>query len=147
MAVASRFLEVSKELLDNLLDNSIPEKTKRATKYGMKIFNGKFSGLLLLFVLQLRVKQNYELFFIIEWFASQTKFKTGIQEMAKEELNECVTMFYAAVRRGSKCRPLKQSGQPSTDTYTGKFGPFTDFKKVNQIFVKSLHFLCKLRCL
>ena len=30
---------------------------------------------------------------------------------------------------------------------TGKFGPFTDFKKVNQIFVKCLHFLCKLRCL
>ena len=49
MAVDSRFLEVSNEFLDNLLDNSIPEKTKRATKYGMKIFNGKFSGLLLLF--------------------------------------------------------------------------------------------------
>ena len=49
MAVASRFLEVSKEFLDNLLDNSIPEKTKRATMYIMKIFNGKFSGFLLLF--------------------------------------------------------------------------------------------------
>ena len=30
---------------------------------------------------------------------------------------------------------------------TGKFGPFTDFKKVNQIFAKCTHFLCKLRCL
>ena len=48
MAAASRFVEISKEILDNLLDNSIPEKTKRAIKYGMKIFNGKFSGLLLL---------------------------------------------------------------------------------------------------
>ena len=38
-------------------------------------------------------------FFIIKWFASQTKFKTVIQEMEKEELNECLTMFYAAVRR------------------------------------------------
>ena len=38
-------------------------------------------------------------FFIIEWFASQTKFKTVIQEMEKEELNECLTMFYAALRR------------------------------------------------
>ena len=38
-------------------------------------------------------------FFIIEWFASQTKFKTVIQEMEKEELNECLTMSYAAVRR------------------------------------------------
>ena len=37
--------------------------------------------------------------FIIEWFASQTKFKTVIEEMEKEELNECLTMFYAAVRR------------------------------------------------
>ena len=42
MATTSRFVEISKELLDNLLDNSIPEKIKRATKYGMKIFNGKF---------------------------------------------------------------------------------------------------------
>ena len=35
--------------------------------------------------------------FIIEWFASQTKFKTVIEEMEKEELNECLTMFYTAV--------------------------------------------------
>ena len=41
MAAASRFVEISKEFLDNLLDNSIPQKSKRATKYGMKIFNGK----------------------------------------------------------------------------------------------------------
>ena len=43
MAASSRFVEISQELLDNLLDNSILEKTKRATKYGMKIFDGKFS--------------------------------------------------------------------------------------------------------
>ena len=43
MAASSRFVEISQELLDNLLDNSIPEKTKRATKYGMKIVDGKFS--------------------------------------------------------------------------------------------------------
>ena len=42
MAAASRFVEISKEFFDNLLDNSIPGKTKRTTKYGMKIFNGKF---------------------------------------------------------------------------------------------------------
>ena len=42
MAAASRFVEISKESLDNLLDNSIPEETKKATNYGMKIFNGKF---------------------------------------------------------------------------------------------------------
>ena len=51
MAAALRFVEISKEFLDNLKDNSILENTKRATKYGMKIFNGKFSGLLLRFCL------------------------------------------------------------------------------------------------
>ena len=72
------------------------------------------------FFLLVIVKQNYELFykfktnpallpsisfqylvtfFIIEWFASQTKFKTVIQETEKEEIKECLTMFYAAVRR------------------------------------------------
>ena len=65
MAAASRFVEISKEFLDNLLDNSIPKKTKRATKNGMKIFNSKFSGLLLsLLLLFLLTTQNYELFFI-----------------------------------------------------------------------------------
>ena len=38
-------------------------------------------------------------FYLIEWFAGQTTFKTVIQEMEKEELNEFLTMFYAAVRR------------------------------------------------
>ena len=42
MAATSRFVEISKEFLDILLDNSVPEKTKKATKYGMKIFNGKY---------------------------------------------------------------------------------------------------------
>ena len=42
MAAASRFVEISKDFLDNLLGNFIPEKTKKATKYGMENFNGKF---------------------------------------------------------------------------------------------------------
>ena len=42
MAAASRFVEILKEFLDILLDNSIPEKTKKATKYGMNIFYGEF---------------------------------------------------------------------------------------------------------
>ena len=33
----SRFVVVS----DNLLGNAIPEKTKKATKYGLNIFNGE----------------------------------------------------------------------------------------------------------
>ena len=41
MATFSRFCEVSQEDLELLLENSVPEKTRQATKYGMKIFNGK----------------------------------------------------------------------------------------------------------
>ena len=43
--------------------------------------------------------------------------------------------------------PANAAEQQKNGYNTGKFGPFTDFKKVNQIFVKCLHFLCKLRCL
>ena len=41
MATSLRFTEVSQEDLELLLENSVPEKTKQATEYGMKIFNGK----------------------------------------------------------------------------------------------------------
>ena len=41
MAAASRFDEVSDEFLNSLLDKSVPNATKKSTKYGMKIFNGK----------------------------------------------------------------------------------------------------------
>ncbi len=41
----NRFAEVSVEFLDNLLENFIPKKTKMATKYGMKTFNGKSSSI------------------------------------------------------------------------------------------------------
>lgn len=37
MTAASCFVDVSDEFLDKFLDNSIPEKTKKAAKYGMKI--------------------------------------------------------------------------------------------------------------
>ena len=36
----SRFAEVSDEYLSSLLDKSLPKSTKKATKYGMKVFNG-----------------------------------------------------------------------------------------------------------
>ena len=41
MASCHRFAEISDEFLENLIDNSIPKKTKTATKYGVNIFNGK----------------------------------------------------------------------------------------------------------
>ena len=40
--MASRpFAEISDQEIENLIERAIPDKTKKATKYGMKIFNGK----------------------------------------------------------------------------------------------------------
>ena len=44
MASGSRFSDVSEDELGCLLENAIPEKTKAATKYGIKIFQGKKSN-------------------------------------------------------------------------------------------------------
>ena len=41
MAAESRFSEVSDEYLSSLLHKSIPKSTKKLTKYGMKLFNGR----------------------------------------------------------------------------------------------------------
>jgi hypothetical protein len=43
MAASSRFSQVSEDELDCLLDKAIPEKTKVATKYGVRIFKGKIN--------------------------------------------------------------------------------------------------------
>jgi len=40
-AASSRFHTVCDEGLEKLLVEAVPEKTKTATKYGMKIFHGK----------------------------------------------------------------------------------------------------------
>ena len=48
MATSLCFTEVSQEDLELLLENSVPEKTKRATKYGMKIFNGNIRILIMI---------------------------------------------------------------------------------------------------
>lgn len=40
--MASRpFANISDQEIENLLERAVPDKTKQATKYGMKIFNGK----------------------------------------------------------------------------------------------------------
>ena len=41
MAAESRFAEVSDKNLSSLLHKSIPKSTKKSTKYGMKIINGR----------------------------------------------------------------------------------------------------------
>jgi len=41
MANTGRFQELSPTKLQEILDNAVPEKTKKATKFGMKIFKGE----------------------------------------------------------------------------------------------------------
>ena len=38
---ARPFADISDEEIENLIERAVPEKTKIAAKYGMKIFNGK----------------------------------------------------------------------------------------------------------
>ena len=37
----SRFVELSSTEIDELLQQAVPRNTKKAIKYGMKIFNGR----------------------------------------------------------------------------------------------------------
>jgi hypothetical protein len=41
MASHSRFVEISVEEIDQIKDSAIPQNTKLATKYGIKLFKGK----------------------------------------------------------------------------------------------------------
>ena len=47
MADTGRFQELSPTKLQEILDNAVPEKTRKATKFGMNIFNVTFVGVLL----------------------------------------------------------------------------------------------------
>ena len=47
MADTGRFQELSPTKLQEILDNAVPENTKKATKFGMNIFNGTYVGVLL----------------------------------------------------------------------------------------------------
>ena len=39
--MAQRFAEVSEDEIQSLLTNKTPKNTTKATKYGMKVFDGK----------------------------------------------------------------------------------------------------------
>ncbi|XP_073256114.1 uncharacterized protein KIAA1958-like [Porites lutea] len=71
----SRFEEVSPEEIKRIVDNATPINTKRSTKYGLKIF--------------------------IEWLDSPggKKFSKSIEEMSKQELNDCLKSFYTSARK------------------------------------------------
>lgn len=43
--MAARFAVVTEEEIEKIKEDSIPQKTKEATKYGVKIFQGKMFNL------------------------------------------------------------------------------------------------------
>ena len=47
MADTGRFQELSPTKIQEILDNAVPEKTKKATELGMNIFNGTYLWILL----------------------------------------------------------------------------------------------------
>ena len=47
MVDTGRFQELSPTKIQEILDNAVPEKTKKATEFGMNIFNGTYLWILL----------------------------------------------------------------------------------------------------
>ena len=47
MVDTGRFQELSPTKIQEILANAVPEKTKKATEFGMNIFNGTYLGILL----------------------------------------------------------------------------------------------------
>ena len=41
----------------------------------------------------------HSVYISLEWFATQTKFITPLEQMAKDELCQCLQLFYAAARQ------------------------------------------------
>ena len=108
----SRFGELSTEEIGEIMDKAVSDTTKRATKFGMRLFNGKY-GLSFHEKLQnfeydrrdfthswLRNNNNIYLN-VTEWLASPggTTFSKPIQKMSKEELNVCLKCFYTSARK------------------------------------------------
>ena len=44
MAAQTRFAEITFEEIEKIKDSAIPQNTKHATKYGVKLFKGHFDA-------------------------------------------------------------------------------------------------------
>lgn len=62
---------ISEDDIENLINEAIPDKTKSATKYGIKLFTGKKDFYLFFFLLT-----NIEMFSISANFCKQKAFFT-----------------------------------------------------------------------
>ena len=47
MTDTGKFQELSPTKLQEILDNAVPEKTKKVTKFGVNVLNGTYLGVLL----------------------------------------------------------------------------------------------------
>lgn len=117
--VNSRFASVSESEIVKIQEDSIPENTKKATKFGLKVFKGKrTSHILQTSVYQFVYRDNFgelslnrqQLIFttaiclitsicFVDWFAQQDKFLTEFEEMETEEINKCLRKFYMSARK------------------------------------------------
>ena len=101
-AASSRFRSVCEEDLDSLLVEAVPEKTKVAMKYGMKIFHGKNrSRKFIYYSLKLLKVETYffkscisiDTLFVNKFRMVQQKFSSPIEEQSKEKFNRCLQVF------------------------------------------------------
>ena len=56
------FAEISDQEIENLIEREVLDRTKRATKYGMKIFNGKIHVYIHLFNKNLLLPTKTEIY-------------------------------------------------------------------------------------
>ncbi|XP_060793157.1 uncharacterized protein LOC132896388 isoform X2 [Neoarius graeffei] len=130
--MAERFVEAMEDEIKTLLENTTPKNTKKATKYGMKVFD--------------------------DWFKSSQKFENYITEMSKEELNECLKLFYTSARQQDgtfyKQTTLKSiraaidrflRSPPNNKAFTIVADPaFSEANEVLDAFVKDLRKMGKI---
>ena len=108
--MAARFVAVSESEIDQFKENAVPQKTKDATKFRVKLFKGRsfasntiYWKLVCLFTFfcfkVLATFSNFcKIFCSTEWFQQQQKFTNEIDNMEVDEL-KCLAKFYISVRK------------------------------------------------
>ena len=116
---AGRFKNVTTSEVNEVINNAVPENTKKATKFAVKIFNGQCINFYCLHFcsrtgkLQLSktIMQLFQPIFVAskdseraitffsEWFSQQTEFSTPLEDMEKSELAKCLERFYLSARQ------------------------------------------------
>ena len=116
------FAEISDQDIENLMERAIPDNTKKATKYGMKILNGRVRYVYI--CIWHTILFNRKIFFAneswnlslewnidkklnsllsfctnIEWLGTRHEYTVPVQEVEKQQLSECLKTFYLCIRK------------------------------------------------